>query len=273
MIKSICIFFLSAFVSAAFAQPYLEKNKPQWTLFTSMQISGGSYFYNSYSSLYMLYGGVRYQNNDFSITGYIPVVAQNNHAFTQAGMMMLPTGMEEPAQGNTGHHSGGMGMSLLNLNYSLGDLFVSASYRILNELNNGLELSLNPGIKFPTASRVGTGEFDYSLSLNANKSDGSFIFFADAGFIKFGDPAGINYNDPFTYGLGVGKFISEQGNSLLLYFNGYTKIINEYEPPRQISLGLNLKLAERRTLTFTGSKGLSRYSSDFSLSAGFNLAI
>jgi len=262
------------------AQSNMYSDNSKWTLSTSFQVTGGGYIYNEYSTLYLLYGGIRYQNNNLSLYGYIPVVAQNNPGFTQSGMMIIPTGRENEGEGgmmNRGNMQGENNSvnqsSMMNSQISLGDFYLYGSYQLLNEINNPMDLYINPGIKFPTAtgsSGIGTGQFDYSLSLNFRRSIESFIFLAEAGFIKLGDPGGVDYKDPFTYGFGLGKFISQSGSSVLLYFNSYTKILDNYEPPRQVSLGLNLKLNSMTAFSLIGSKGLSSYSPDFSISGGFN---
>src|SRR5690606_8968765 len=276
-------FFISFFglvlVTEISAQSNLTEGNSKWTLSTSFQVTGGNYFYNESSILYFLYGGIRYQNENFSVYGYIPVAAQNRPGFTQSGMMIIPSGRENEGQGGMMNEGGNMHggnnsvnqSSMMNSQISLGDLYLYSSYQLFNEVSNPIDLYFTPGIKFPTASAssgIGTGKFDYSISASMRRSIESFVLLAEAGFIKFGDPDGINYKDPFTYGIGLGKFISENGNSVLLYFLSYTNILDNYESPRQLSLGLNFKLNPETTLSFISSKGLSNYSPDFSLSAG-----
>lgn len=269
------------------AQSNLTEGNSKWTLFTSFQVTGGNYFYDEYNTLYFLYGGIRYQYKNFSLYGYIPVVAQNRPGFTQSGMMIIPTGREsaEGGEGNGGMMNGGNmhggnnsvnQNSMMNSKISLGDFYLYSSYQLLNEFNNSLDLYITPGIKFPTSSGssgIGTGKFDYSISASIKRSVESFVLLAEAGFIKFGDPDGIDYKNPFTYGIGLGKIISENGNSVLLYFLSYTTILDNYEPPRQLSLGFNFKLNRTMVLSLIGSKGLSNYSPDFSFSAGMNFSL
>ncbi|MDO8550517.1 MAG: hypothetical protein Q7S39_10265 [Ignavibacteria bacterium] len=262
------------------AQSNMYSGKSGWTLSTSFQVTGGGYIYNEYSTLYLLYGGIRYQNNNLTLYGYIPVVAQNNPGFTQSGMMIIPTGRENKGEGGNmnegnmhGENNSMNQTSMMNSQISLGDFYLYGSYLLLNEIDHSMDLFINPNIKFPTASgssEIGTGRFDYGLSMNVRKSIESFIILAEAGFIKLGDPSGIDYKDPFTYGIGLGKFISQSGSSVLLYYYSYTRILDNYEPPSQVSLGLNFKLDSTKALSFIGSKGLSSYSPDFSISAGFN---
>ncbi|HOJ07283.1 MAG: hypothetical protein HND40_06840 [Ignavibacteriota bacterium] len=265
-------------------QSYLSERSSGWILSTSFQVTGGNYFYNEYNTLYFLYGGISYQNENFSLYSYIPVIAQNRPGFTQSGMMIIPTGREGESNGGMINEGGNMHggnnsvnqSSMMNSQISLGDFYIYGSYQFLNEINNPIDLYITPGIKFPTASAsttIGTGKFDYSLSANVRRSIESFVLLAEVGFIKFGDPDGIDYKNPFTYGIGLGKFISENGNSVLLYFLSYTSILDNYEPPRRLSLGFNFKLNYTMVLSLIGSKGLSNYSPDFSLSAGINFSL
>ena len=250
-----------------------------WTLSTSLQVTGGGYIYNEYSLFYLLYGGIRYHINDITLYGYIPLVAQNNPGFTQSGMMVIPAGKENEGTGGMmngnmhGENSSMNQSSMMNMHISVGDFYLYGSYQLLNEINHPIDLSINPGIKFPTAAgstSIGTGKFDFGLSVSCRKSIESFVVMAEAGFLKLGDPDGTDYKDPFTYGFGLGKFLSENGNSILIYYFAYTKILDSYEPPRQLSLGLNLNLSSTTILSLIGSAGLSNYSPDFSVSAGFN---
>ena len=280
LFNSMIIFLVLITNSEITAQSNMYSDNSKWTLSTSFQVTGGGYIYNEYSIFYLLYGGIRYQINNLTLYGYIPLVAQNNPGFTQSGMMIIPTDRENEGGGGmmNGNNMHGQNnpmdqSSMMNMHISLGDFYLYGAYQVLNEINHSIDLFINPNVKFPTAAGstgIGTGKFDYGLSINARRPIESFIILAEAGFIKLGDPSGINYNDPFTYGIGLGKFISENGNSILLYFNSYTKILDNYEHPRQVSLGLNLKLNSSTALSLIGSKGLSSYSPDFSISGGFN---
>lgn len=277
-------FFVLVLIPEVSAQSNLTEGNSRWTLSTSFQVTGGNYFYNESSTLYFLYGGIRYQNRNFSLYGYIPVVAQNRPGFTQSGMMIIPTSRESAGGGegsmmNGGNMHGNNSVnqsSMMNSEISLGDFYLYGSYQLFNEINNPIDLYFTPGIKFPTASSssgIGTQKFDYSISASMRRSIKSFVLLAEVGFIKFGDPDWIDYKDPFTYGIGLGKFISENGNSVLLYFLSYTTILDNYEPPRQLSLGFNFKLSRIMVLSLIGSKGLSNYSPDYSLSAGMNFSL
>src|SRR3990170_2932809 len=178
------------------AQSNMYSGKTGWSLSTSFQVTGGGYIYNEYSTFYLLYGGIRYQINNLTLYGYIPLVAQNNPGFTQSGMMIIPTDRENEGGGGmmngNNMHSQNNPMdqsSMMNMHISLGDFYLYGAYQVLNEINHSIDLFINPNVKFPTAAGstgIGTGKFDYGLSINARRPIESFIILAEAGFIKLG---------------------------------------------------------------------------------------
>ena len=88
-----------------------------------------------------------------------------------------------------------------------------------------------------------------------------------------GDPAGFTYENPFTYSFGLGKFFNDGVYSLLLYYSAYTEVVKGYEPPRQISLGLNYQAGERTYLSGIAAAGLSKFSPAYSFSVGAKFGI
>lgn len=272
------LFFVILFINNDVNGQDDENNeKSKLTFFTSAQFSGGKYTYDSYSNIFLLYGGLKYQTGSWSIYGYLPVVAKNGPGITQSGGMIIPNGMDH--KGNSDDQIGGNNMMgdvnggmISNMSISFGDLSLYGSFQILKEYHDNIDLYLYPGIKVPTSSSnsgIGTGEFDYSISFDFHKTLGAFVLFTDVGYIKFGDPQGVDYNNSFTYGIGLGKYLSGT-ISILLYYNAYTEVLKGFDPPRQLLLGLNIKTSDSNILSISGSKGLSNYSSDFSINLGFN---
>lgn len=260
-----------------------------WSVSTGLQYSGGNYYYNNYSKLFSFYGGVRYQSEYFSMNVTAPIIFSNNNTLSQSGGMMLPIGGNSSGNnsggmvGNTG--SGGMmgsngsnsnsympgSSSSMNSSIGLGDIFMTGNYQIYSEYENGFTSSVNYQIKFPTASgmtNIGTGKFDYGVSVTLRKGFDSYLAIADLGYLNIGDPDGITYNNPFTYGVGFGKYFNDGNSSLLLYYQGYTEIVAGYAAPQQISLGLNHQLSSKLTLTLIAGTGLSKFSPGLLASTG-----
>lgn len=232
-----------------------------WYLSSSVQLGGGQFLSDSYSRIFSVYGSIRYQGDGFGITASIPFVNNNGNSISQSNGMMVPSGTNNTTSTTTQN----------NMNFGIGDLYGYFDYEIYSDFENDLEVYLNAQVKIPTASSMlnfGTGVLDYGGSISARKSFGSFIGVVDLGYLDIGDPDGITYKNPFTYGIGFGKFFNYGEYSLLLYYSGYTKILDDYNAPQQISLGANYRLNETIILSFIGSAGLGNLMPDFTTSIG-----
>ncbi len=276
------IHFVFAVVFAATISLYGQNG---WSVNTSLQYAKGDYLSSETLYTWYLYGGVRYEYNNFSAALSVPFIASNGEDVSQFGSIYIPNymGSGSPGTGNMGGHSGGhtMGNSSPTSSpiehYGIGDLYLFANYNILNQFTSPLGISLGGFIKFPTASTAngfGTGKFDLSLSGTLRKSLGKFLVYATGGYIFIGDPDSIDYKDPVTLEAGIGKFFGEGDFSLLLSYSIYSKILDIYERPQQLSLGANIKSNDKVTYTLIASAGLSNSTPDFAVSAGlrYNLS-
>ena len=287
------IFSVILFSGVTFAQE-------GWSVSTGLQYSGGNYYYNNYSRLFSFYGGLRYQSEYFSVNITAPIIFSNNNTLSQSGGMMLPIGGNSSKNNNmmgsnsSGNNSGGMmgntgsdGMmdsngsnsnpymfgssSSMNSSIGLGDIFLTGNYQFHSNYENSFTALINYQIKFPTANtitNIGTGKFDFGVSVTLRKGFDSYLAIADLGYLNIGDPSGITYNNPFTYGVGFGKYFNDGNSSLLLYYQGYTEIVSGYAAPQQLSLGLNHQLSSKLTLTLIGGVGLTKFSPALLASAG-----
>ena len=292
------LILFSAFLSKEnlFAQEDLSVRQSSWYINTNLQLAGGNFIYNSFDNVVSLYGGVGYQSGNFRISFSIPVVGNKSNFISQSDGMMLPIGNSKNGYGNmqnSGSNGSGMmgsGNSMMGstssavdgMNWGLGDLYLYSNYQLVSQNEFYTDVIVNANIKFPTASThmgIGTGQYDYGASLTLRKSFNlsdnlnSFVAILDLGYINIGDPAGITYENPFTYSFGLGKFFNDGEYSLLLYYSAYTEVVKGYEPPRQISLGLNYKISENLILTGIGAAGLSNFSPEYSFSVGLKAEI
>lgn len=256
-----------------------------WYVNTNLQLAGGNFIYKTNSNTISLYGGLKYQSDNFGISFSIPVVGNNTNAISQAGGMMVPIGNSNNETGNMRGGSNGNNMmggnmmgsgSFSGMNVGLGDLFLLSNYQFISEDDFLSDVILNAEIKIPTASAhmgIGTGKFDYGTSLTFRKSFDTYVAIVDLGYLNLGDPSGFTYENPFTYSFGIGKFFDYGKYSLLLYYSAYTEVAKGYEPPRQLSLGLNYKAAEKIYLTAIAGAGLSSFSPAYYFSAGLKFGI
>jgi hypothetical protein len=184
----------------------------------------------------------------------------------------------ETSSSDGGHHGGMMddGFSMDHLDMTLGDLYLYGETRLLTTQGNLLSIHLSTQIKVPTAKaskNYGTGEFDFGTGLSVRSIISSYALFLDAGYLIIGDPTGITYENPVTLGVGIGKFFKNGDISVLLYLKNYTKILPDYQPPRQLSAGVYYKLNPRLLLSTSAFIGLSETSPDFSFYTGFELTL
>jgi len=265
-----------------------------WSINGGVQYLKGDYIYTSSTSTYYLSSGIRYQSKRWNAGISVPVIAQNNDLISGSGGMFIPSGHTSRGlnAGGTvgGQHGGGMmgGNRVVTddvvsqFEFGMGDVYLSGQYQLVGYGSSNLLPSSRPSvaisaqIKFPTASGTpdyGTGEFDYGIFVNLAKRWKNYAGFLDAGFWLLGDTPDINYQNPFTYGIGIGRFFQDGRFSALLYYQGYTTILENYDPPRQASLGFYYRVNDQTIFSVSAMAGFSDTSPDFELSAGFNLTL
>lgn len=252
-----------------------------WTVSTSILYSRGSFLSQSTNNIFYFYAGGGYQSERWGINVSIPLVNQTNGGASQVGGMILSNG--NTMGSNNGSMSGGgmMGNSGGNTNQGttssstshsgIGDILLSGSYNICSEDSWIVGASANAFLKIPSADQqngFGTGKLDNGYSLSVKKSVQTFVVLGDVGYMFLGNPANVSYIDPISYGLGIGKYFEEGRYSLLLYYQGYSKILDGYNSPQTLALGINDKISSNVILTLIGSKGLSDVTPDLSLSVG-----
>ena len=268
----------------------LSKNgeSGSWSINEGAQYLNGKYIYTTSTSTYYLSSGIQYQSERWNVGVSIPVIAQNNDLVSGSGDMFLPSGHTGQG-GNSGgmgnsHQGGGMmgGGRVVTDNvasqteFGLGDVYLSGQYRLIADQNFIPSVAVSAQIKLPTASNdrnYRTGEFDYGIRFNLSKRWKNYAGFLDAGYWLLGDTPEIDYQNPFTYGIGIGRFFSNGQFSALLYYQGYSTILENYDSPRQGSIGLYYRMNDQIMLSTTTIAGFGDTSPDFGLSVGFNLIL
>jgi hypothetical protein len=265
-----------------------------WSINSAFQYFKGKYIYTTSTSSYYLSSGLQYQSKRWNIGASVPIIAQNNDLVSSSGGMFLPSGHSSQGgisggMGN-GHQGGGMmgGGRLVTddvtskIKFGFGDIYLTGQYQLVGDgspnalWNYGPSLAVSAQIKFPTASKdrnYGTGEFDYGTMFNLAERWKNYAGFLDLGYWLLGDTPEVNYQNPFTYGIGIGRFINNGKFSALLYYQGYSTILENYDPPHQGSIGFYYRTNDKIILSTTAMAGFSDTSPDFGLSVGFNLIL
>lgn len=245
---------------------------------TSLTAVGGNMSGGSHDMAYYLYGGIRYQAQDYYLSFSLPLVFNSSGSFTQLGGMYIPNGNGNDTGG--GMHSSGSSGSMMNgsqgmTSYSvgIGDMYFYSSYYILNETNSFLGFSVDGFIKFPTASpslNIGTGNFDFNIAMSARKYLGTFLIFVQGGYLFLGNSDESNIENPITLSAGIGKYFGSGNHLFLLEYDSYSTIVTGFASPKQLSLGYTYFINPGMSWTTIGSAGLNSSTSDYIISAGFN---
>lgn len=253
----------------------------RFSINTSLTAVGGNLSDGSHNIAYYLFGGLRYQAQDYYLSLSLPLVINSTGSFTQLGGMYFPNGNGNNTGGGM-HGSGGKGsmmngsLGMSNLKTGIGDMYVYGSYTLVKESNSLPAFSTDGFIKFPTASpslNIGTGKFDFDLAVSARKFIGTFSFYLQTGYLFLGNSSGTNIENPVTFSAGIGNNFGRGKHLLLIEYDSYSAIVTGYASPKQLSLGYTYLISSKLGYTMIGSAGLNNSTSDFTISAGFNFIL
>ena len=276
------IFFFFALVTVMLYMPAPTRAGDRWSVSTSLQSVNGNYMFESKSTSYYIYGGLKYQSSRWSASLTMPAIFRRDELVTLSGNMYLPTGQMHRLQdnGNGSWHLHGKTMmdssQPMNFEMGLGDIYFRSDFLLRCEDSDRPAVSVNLQVKFPTADfqhGFGTGGLDYGMGLNFRKTSRLAILFLDIGYLVIGDPAGVEFIDPITFGAGVSKTVGHGKHSVMLYFQSYSEILRGYKSPRQLSLGYSYLVSRKLTFSFIALAGLSETSPDFGLLFGSQYAL
>lgn len=251
----------------------------KWMLTANFQMNSGKYIFDQNLNTYYLFGGISYDDINWSFSASLPVIASDDGSVGSIGNMISPTqgsmhNNSNPTYTNTSHHGmmgSGSTSSFSNLNFSLGDLYLNGNYKITNQYNSGIDFYVKGFVKIPFVDKskgLGTGKFDYSFGLGLRKYFDPLFAYAEAGYLVIGDTEELNYNNPITYGIGIGDYLLNNKLGILLSVEGYSKLIDSYQPPIQASLGLIYSSNNTISYTVTFSKGFTNLNSNYIMGFG-----
>lgn len=250
----------------------------QWSINTGLQLFTGKYIYANSTATYYFSGGIRYKTSKWNVSVNFPFIAQNTVSVTNMGGMFFPNN-ENEIHGNESHwnmHGGQTNGSLTthHLRFALGDVYAYGERQIFAEGSALPSLTLTGQVKFPTASveeNFSTGEYDFSVGVALRKLIYPYSLFFDISYFRIGDPVGITYQDPIIFGIGIGKFFWKDRLSALVYYQNYSRVLTNFDPPRQVTLGSYIKISPRLFLSSSVLFGLSNTSPDYGFSTGLEL--
>lgn len=276
--NSICSLIIFLIVIGAFSSAAAQEG---FSVNTSITAVGGNLSDGSHNIAYYLYGGFRYQVQDYYLSLSLPLVFNSSGSFTQLGGMYFPNGRSDSGNniGEGMHGSGGQGsmmngnLGMSDLNAGIGDIYVYGSYTLVKETNSLPGFSTDGFVKFPTAStslNIGTGKIDFNLAVSVRKFIGTFSFYVQTGYLFLGNSSEATIENPITFSAGIGNNFGRGKHLLLLEYDSYSTIVTGFASPKQLSLGYSYLINPKLSYTMIGSAGLNNSTSDFIVAAGFN---
>ncbi len=268
--------------------------------FGSAQYTTGTYFFERSTNSFYLSNGFRITESGISISLNVPYMLQNTPWISYSGVGYIPTG--GPQSGTVSNAGKGRGkgsqgqMSTMasttstkvaekavpledTVSYNkfgFSDPNVYLSVRLTPGTLTTTSLYLNAGTKIPLANPetgFGTGAWDFGAGLSATQRFGTFFITADAMYWHLGDMPDLNFKDPLSFALGLGKSFQNSKWLISSIFTGYTRIMDGYDPPMSLGIGIGHFLTKNIALNANISFGFSESSSDVGGGIGWSIRL
>ena len=149
----------------------------------------------------------------------------------------------------------------------IGDLRLTARYRLPKSSLGGFELDLLGRVKVPTASRekrLGTGEVDYAVGAELSREMGQFEPFVSAQYRLNGDRPDFDYRNTVAASAGTAVRLGRGLRASLSYDYSQSRIRGR-SGSHSLDAGVSTRLSKRLSLSGSGSVGLSERAPDFGL--------
>jgi len=249
------------------ALPALAEDEPRWSLSTSVNYSVGDYGTGKDTTLVYIPFTLGVSPLDqlwLSVT--VPYLYQT-------GQNVVVTGGGVAIRGKKG--TGKFAQPATSTTESgLGDVLLKVSYVLLEEKELIPEIAPYVKIKFPTADRdrgLGTGEYDETLGVDVSKRLADSLFgYVTVAYTFIGSPPGTELHNSFGWSLGAAYAVI-QPLAVFAFLDGATAISSGEDDPLELRVGAEWKVMKALKLTGAVTRGLSKGSADWGVSAGLAL--
>lgn len=252
----------------------------------SAQYARGNYFFTEQTGSFYLNNGMSITGSGITLSINIPYIVQSSPWVSYSSHGLMPTGGPnngsvsskgdgqksrgrriDPGQADTISYSEG----------SFGDPNMSGSFRLLNSGNGRTTVNSNFNIKFPIAdptSGYGTGSWDFGAGISIAQRFGSrFVWLLDTMYWQLGDMDELEFKNPVSYSTGIGGFFANTKWMITASFYGYTRILEDTDPPLSAGIGSGLSLSPTVQLTSNITVGLTESVPDFSTGLGWSIKL
>ncbi len=241
----------------------------------SLQFATGHYIFTERSTGLYLFSGMAVRRSPLRFSASIPVIFQNNPWITYTGSGLLPSGGTQHTDTDT---RGRIRLPDTTdyVDMGLGDMFLRTDLELLETRGMRPGLQLSGSVKVPiadTEAGFGTGEWDYGIGLSTSAAAGGFLLMADAMYWFLGDMPGLVLEDALSYAISAGRPLPGGRYGLIVSFFGYTRTIEDVDPPLQVSLGLTYLTETGGSFNGNVSAGLTESAPDIGVSLGWQVPL
>lgn len=258
----------------------------------SAQYATGDYFFTERTGSFFLSNGLSVSGERVTLSVNVPYIVQSSPWISYSSHGLLPTG--GPGNGSVSGRGGsgsGMGMGsgkgrvvdpgdVDTVSYrqaSFGDPNVAATYRIYTSSSRRTSVRANANVKFPLADPTGgfgTGAWDFGAGLSVAQRLGlNFIWLVNATYWQLGDMDELDFINPLSFSSGIGRVSANSKWLISANIYGYTKVLDEADPPLSAGLNSSVSITEKVQLSANLVIGLSESSSDFSTGLGWSIRL
>ncbi len=156
----------------------------------------------------------------------------------------------------------------------MGDLWLGGYVRLLGGGAKLYRIDTGVGVKAPTASteeNLGTGEWDYRLSVSGEYRFWSANTFGTVGWSKLGDTAWLDFNDILDFVLGAESEPLFDRVVVSGWVEGNQEAVPGYGG--RTALGIGLRSIGRYRWRALATTGLSRSAADYSFLLGVSMGV
>jgi len=244
----------------------------------SLQLTSGDYIFNERTYSLYLFNGLSVSIGSFQFSANLPLIKQNTPWVSYSSTGAIPTGGPQSNEVSKKGHGERVVLydSTDYQEIGLGDLFIQANWRLMEEVKALPSISLTAGFKVPLADvedGFGTGEFDNGAGVSISKALSICLAIIDLSYWRLGDLTGLELKDAFVYSLAIGRPIVNRKLNLLVSFSGCSEVIDDAGPSAQIGLGLAYYLDSGPNLNGSVALGVTDSAPDFSVSLGWGIKL
>ncbi len=244
----------------------------------ALQFATGDYIFTDRTNSIYLMNGLFLSVGPAHLSVSVPVIYQNTSLVSNSGPGMIPSGGEGSDGVRQHRHGGQIHVTATNdfREVEVGDPLARADLEVLEGGNRSPSISVAALAKPPVASvqrGFGTGKWDYGAGLSVAHVIHRYVASASMIYWVMGDPAGVDFENPIAYSIAIGRPLANSKFSALLSLSGYTQIVENTDPFRQLGILLTYWLTTRRNLNGSIIFGLTESTPDVGLSIGWGITL